>query len=872
MAERITRAFWPLWSVVFIAAAAVFLGLHETPYPALVWSVAAALAAALGWTLYRGIKQFRSPTTQEAMDRLDATLPGRPIQALGDKQAIGGTDAASAAVWNAHLARMAQSTANARAVQPDLRVSDSDPFALRYAAFAALIVALIFGSVWRAGTLDDFTRAASADLAAGPTWEGWIEPPAYTGKPSLYLNDIDPGEVTVAQGSTISLRLYGEVGALSLTESVSGNLAVPAEPNSDPAQSFEVTQAGSVTIHGEGGAEWSIMMEPDTTPMVTLSAPLERDAAGQMTQPFFAQDDFGITSGTAVIRLDAANVDRRYGLAAEPETREDILLDLPMTISGNRAEFNGDLIDNFSKHPWANLPVTLQLTVEDALGQTGQSTVAEVILPGRRFFDPLAKALIEQRRDILWSRSNAPHIAQLIRAITHRPEGFVRDTSTYLQVRTILRRLEAATNGGKSLTDEERDTLAEALWEVALKIEEGDLSSALERLRRAQDRLSEAIKNGASDDEIAQLMQEMQQAMQDYMRQLAQQQPQDGQPQGEQGETMELSQQDLQQMLDQLQEFMENGQTAEAQALLDQLMSMMENMQVTQNQNGQGQQSPGEQAMDELADTLREQQGLSDDAFRDLQEQFNPNANQGNSAQNQGRDGADGQGQSHQQGQGEGQERGENQSQNGQQQGGQQPQQGQNGQEQGGQQGQNQGQQQGQGQQGDTGEPNSRQSLAERQRALRNELNRQLGQLPGAGTEQGDAARRNLGEAGEAMDRAEDSLRAEDFGEALDNQAQAMEALREGMRNLGEALAENQGQQQPGQGQQTGNANPNARRDPLGRDRSATGPLGSDEDLLQGEDVYRRARDLLDEIRRRSSEQDRPDVELDYLKRLLERF
>ena len=37
-------------------------------------------------------------------------------------------------------------------------------------------------------------------------------------------------------------------------------------------------------------------------------------------------------------------------------------------------------------------------------------------------------------------------------------------------------------------------------------------------------------------------------------------------------------------------------------------------------------------------------------------------------------------------------------------------------------------------------------------------------------------------------------------------------------------------------------------------------------------DVYRRARELLDEIRRRSGDTERPTEELDYLRRLLERF
>ncbi|MFV2035815.1 MAG: DUF4175 family protein, partial [Halocynthiibacter sp.] len=103
-----------------------------------------------------------------------------------------------------------------------------------------------------------------------------------------------------------------------------------------------------------------------------------------------------------------------------------------------------------------------------------------------------------------------------------------------------------------------------------------------------------------------------------------------------------------------------------------------------------------------------------------------------------------------------------------------------------------------------------------------------------------------------------------------DNQADAMEALREGMRQLGEALAQNQ-QNQSQQGQANGESQQNA-RDPLGRNAGATGLAGTDKNLLQGEDVYRRARELLDELRARSADKSRPPRELNYLKRLLDRF
>jgi hypothetical protein len=118
------------------------------------------------------------------------------------------------------------------------------------------------------------------------------------------------------------------------------------------------------------------------------------------------------------------------------------------------------------------------------------------------------------------------------------------------------------------------------------------------------------------------------------------------------------------------------------------------------------------------------------------------------------------------------------------------------------------------------------------------------------------------------MDQAEDALRQNELAEAIDRQADAMNALREGMRNLGEALAQNE--QQGGEGNQQSGITP--RQDPLGRNPGSTGRVGSDEQLLQGEDVYRRARDLLDEIRKRSGEAERPEQERNYLRRLLDRF
>lgn len=832
LAERLTRAFWPLWSLAIAILGALMLGFQDHMPIDVLWggAVLAGLAGAV--LLVVALWQMRWPRRVEALERLDATLPGRPLQALRDSQAIGAQDDASAALWRAHLGRMEHQAALARPPRPNLRLASKDPFALRYLAILMLMVALMFGSFWRVGSVRDLAPGGSAALASGPAWEGWIEPPGYTGLPALYLPDLPAGSIEVAEGATVTVRVYGHEHDYSVTtQGVSrpngleqGVLSEQVAPDDD--FSFEVSQSGTLAVNGPGGREWNIKLRPDTSPHVTINGDVEISSKGQMSLPFKAVDDYGVTDGRARISLNKDALDRRHGLSVDPEPREPITLDLPMPITGDKSDFTENLIDDFSKHPWAHLPVMVELTVRDSQEQVGKTEPMAMVLPARRFFDPLASAIIEQRRDLLWSRDNARRVARVLRALSHRPEEYLfRSDADYLRLRVILRRLEAMTENG--LSKAQRDEMAQALWDLAISLEEGDIDDARERLSRAQDRLREAMKNGASDQEIARLMQELRDATQDYLRQLSQQARPDGDHAAQQANpenSLQMTQDDLQEMMERIQELMEQGRMAEAQQALQELQQLMENMRVTQ---GQGGQSPGQQAMEGLSETLREQQGLSDQAFRDLQERFNPGANSGQSQDNEGRNGGQGRGQSHE---GQGQEGARSGQQNG---------------EKGG--------------------------LADRQRALRQELNHQRGSLPGAGTPEGEAARDSLDRAGRAMDDAEEALRRDDLAEAIDQQSQAMEALREGMRNLGEAMAQDQQNQGRGQGQQRGDADGQA-RDPLGRNPGTTGPTGTRESILQGEDVYRRARELLDEIRRRSGDRERSEKELEYLKRLLERF
>ncbi|MGL4319718.1 MAG: DUF4175 family protein, partial [Paracoccaceae bacterium] len=209
-AERITRAFWPMWTVAMLVLAALAFDAHNRLAIEVVWTGLVATVIGLGFAVWYAMRHFARPTEAEAIARLDSRLPGRPIAALQDTQVIGSSDPASQAVWQAHVQRMSQRAAAARAVEPDLRVATRDPFALRYVALTALVMAVLFGSLWRVTSAGAALPGGGVVAVTGPTWEGWAQPPAYTGKPSLYLNDVKQAELSLPAGTRLQFRLYGE--------------------------------------------------------------------------------------------------------------------------------------------------------------------------------------------------------------------------------------------------------------------------------------------------------------------------------------------------------------------------------------------------------------------------------------------------------------------------------------------------------------------------------------------------------------------------------------------------------------------------------------------------------------------------------------
>ncbi len=436
--ERVAQACWPLFSLILCIMGTLLLGAPDLWSIEEIWLSFSAAACLCLWCIWYIWARFYWPSLGQARARLDQSLPGCPLAALQDVQAIGRDDPESAALWEAHLAQMHVRAAAAKAVWPDVQVAPQDPYSLRYMALLIFVIGVMFGTSY---ALSGAPRASQGVVMPGPSWEVWMQPPTYANRPALYLNDVIGQSLSVPQDSMIMVRLYGDDSKHIVDETVSGRVEnLPSVANKN--HQFLVTQSGGLAILGPDEARWDLDMIADLPPEAEVVGEIEREGDGTFDLTFAASDDFGVTSGRAWVRLKLAEVDRRHGLAATPASQPDIELSLPLTISGDRSNFTEILTENLSKHVWAHLPVSVVLEVEDLRGQTGLSASLEIELPARRFFDPLAKALTEQRRDLLWSESNRRRVAQILRAMSQQPEQVFRDLEDWLSLTKIINQLE----------------------------------------------------------------------------------------------------------------------------------------------------------------------------------------------------------------------------------------------------------------------------------------------------------------------------------------------------------------------------------------------------------------------------------------------
>ncbi|MBX5087090.1 TIGR02302 family protein [Rhizobium lentis] len=846
--EQLLPPLLPVLSVAAFYLSASWFGLFRNvpDWLRIVLLIAFALALLVSLLPFR---HLRWPKVAEADRLLEERngLPHQPVTVQEDEPAFDTPFAR--ALWREHQVRMAEKIAALDTGMPRPDIAAHDRFALRAVPALLLVTAFAYSLSINGGSIGDALQAAPEQVTVDPAVriDAWVTPPSYTGRAPVYLtaDGSEQAPIDIPQFSGLTVRVSGgktaEKVVFRKANGEAQDIAVQADarpqqtlvtagdqPDAAPASQAAIAQTHLMKLEENGtlevnGRRWSFDVLPDKAPEIAFDGLPKPSVNGALEIGFTVKDDYGVQEAHAEI-VPVETDPTATPLYPLPEYR----LDIPRR---NARDAKGVTSRNLTEHPLAGKRVRVTLVARDAAGQTGRSPPHEMTLPSRPFNEPLAAAVAEERQVFALDTRKMPQAIALNEALTIRPEETIPKLTNYLLLQSALTRMKLA-NGEEALKD-----TAQYLWEIALGMEDGDLSLAERKLRQAQQNLADALNRNAPDEEIKKLMDELRKAMQDYLSELAQRM-QNAPMQPNQNAQNILRQQDLERMMDQIENLARSGNRDAAQQMLSELQRMMNNLQAGRPQRGQqGQEnSEARKQIDKLGEILRDQQKLMEETFR-LDQQLKDRMQRGETEMGENDPLLDDM------------LPGEN--------------------------GEPQDQQQGQGQEGQ--QPSDQMTAEQLREALKqlrsrqDALGKQLGELQKSLGEMGMKPGPGFGQAQREMEGAGRELGQGRGQPAIEGQGRALEALRQGARDMmNQMMQAQQGQQGQGPNGQVGQGEQNG-RDPLGRLRQTQGPDFGDNNVKVPDEIdVQRAREILDAIREKLGNNPPQEMERRYLERLLD--
>ncbi len=825
--ERLSPAFWPALAVIGLFLAVALSDL--LPYLPGWLHLAVLIAFGLGFLacLVQGVRRSRPPSVEETHRWLEQAnaLQHRPLETLEDMPArqAGGENG----LWRLHQARAAALVKNLKLAAPNPDMPRHDPFALRQAVILVLAVMLVGANIQAPARI---ANAFSPDFAVGGvgdtrTVDAWVTPPAYTGRAPVFLTGEESAAAQATDG-VLRVPINSE-----LTVQVAGFSEAPALTPADGEDGFTAmgdTGHRAVIVLEENGqiqvmdgsaaiAAWSFDIIPDLPPVIAPSGEIGESRQGALQIDYIATDDYGLESASVIVRR--ADLGSRGTQLLDP-----MELGLPL-VGLNPKHSEGSGFFDLTPHPWAGLPVEISLVAVDLAGQRTESEPVQVVLPERLFTHPVARAIVEQRKRLAHDpNANRGPVSRALRGLAWKQEAYDEDVVVFMALTLSARRLLNAVE-----PDDDADIL-ELLWETALRIEEGRMALAARALRQAEEALMEALARDADAEELERLLNELEAAMEEYLsammedaQQFQQQNPEMAPPNPDMSM---IDRQDLQSIMDRIREMLRSGMKDAARRMLSQLQQLMENLRAGQQMRMSPEGMEAMEMLNGLQELIQAQRELLDRTFQEMQRRME--MGQGEPQQGMPQQGMPQQGM---------------------------PQQGMP--------------QQGMPQPGQGGENAS--GAMPPDAVLQEALRRQLGDLMRRFGEMMGDIPRPFGRAEGAMRNSTDALTRDAPNQAVGPQGEALDQLQQAAQQAAQQMMEQfaQGQmpgRQAGMGQQ-------GQEDPFGRMQGNEGDGVNQNDVnVPDEGALQRARAIRNELRRRSGQQSRPMLELEYIERLLKQF
>lgn len=511
--ERAAQSLWPLglWVCAFFT-----LWLLQIPQ----WFGAAAengaaVIFAIGFIviLARCLFRLRLPGHADITRRIeqDNHLLHRPLSGLEDNLA-NPSDSQTRHLWQHWREKLSPALRALRWPQPRPVFSGIDPYALRGLALFVLLIAFVAaGGTWESRLRHGIAPFVfEAGNAPSENVVLWITPPPYTSKPQIVLKGFGKKEnpVEIPEGSIIKARVNGWIGTPEL---IFGDKAYKLESFGKGSYGIEKPVEAATTIAIRQmlvpRSRWFMTYIADRPPSVEITGEPQIQPKGEIILPLKVQDDYSVESMTARVDLDKLVENNLLG-------KEVVDTRSVMSPARTAMEFKPEF--DLAWHPWAGQPVRISIEVKDHKGQTASVKDIKLTLPERQFRNPVAKKLIELRKRLIWTPEAASgNVAHELESILVRPDLYHGDKVVFLSLRVAISRLTR---------HDAPNVVASAislLWDTALRIEDGNFSLAQRDLRDAQRALQDALKNpDSTPEEIAAKMENLRTAMAEYMREM----------------------------------------------------------------------------------------------------------------------------------------------------------------------------------------------------------------------------------------------------------------------------------------------------------------------------------------------------------------
>lgn len=616
-----------IWSLLWPATGTIGLYLMLSLMD--LWSHVAGIfqSLALGVTLvatchalWKNVRTVKWPSLQDVLRRVEIVsgLTHRPLTTLDDDLIQQSASQDTRSLWGTHRTRQRDALEDLRGDTPNSDLPARDPYALRAHIALLLIVSFFFaGDDWKNRLSLALSPSFSLTSSGSLEVTAWVNPPTFTGVPPLFLTKERTGQgpISVPEGSELVVRIAEPRGRPFLKRPGGGDrITASAEDGENYEIEHGLTEAGTYRLKDRGRtlANWSFAIIPDATPYVEFDETPYETEDNHLGFSYVLHDDYGIDRARLHVALEEETaLEDDDGL-----TREGGSFDVEIALPGSAPRDVSERADlDLTDHPFAGLDVTGEIRVQDLGGKVAQSQTVRFQLPERDFFEPLALALVEQRRNLMRDPTDWAYVMRAMEALTLAPERFFDDLTVYMGMRTAYWQLDR-------VMPQERSQVmptAELLWDLALHVEDGNLALAERELKAIAKALMEALARGAPMDEIQRLLQRYQEALERYLAALAEEalagaEPGDTPP-GADGPS--ITDQDLMDLLKAIEDLAKTGDTSSARELLAQLQRMLENM--TMSAGGGGMNGPESELADQiegLSDLIGKERALMDETLR----------------------------------------------------------------------------------------------------------------------------------------------------------------------------------------------------------------------------------------------------------------